>query len=262
MIKNWISFIVFIPFVAGCGGGGNSGVGEANQTLIPPTATCQSTPSSFSQTPCRGAQMTVDVISSSSPNDVSATTKVIALDDLEVVNSGIFQGYEYVVGSRGNAHEIMSIVPFSGTLPAQTLEYEGKARVETANANGVEIAYRADMDATVTLDLTQVENSVEVLLFNAKQHTPLLGNATINDTGLERVTITGMSVDETTGQISSTPTANISQRNFIAVDQIKSYTNPNIAGGLAGENGKELGMVIGATNDGYITMQIVGRHQD
>lgn len=71
MIKNWISFIVFIPFVAGCGGGGNSGVGEANQTLIPPTATCQSTPSSFSQTPCRGAQMTVDVISSSSPNDVS-----------------------------------------------------------------------------------------------------------------------------------------------------------------------------------------------
>ena len=156
----------------------------------------------------------------------------------------------------------MSIVPFSGTLPAQTLEYEGKARVETANANGDEIAYRVDMDATVTLDLTQVENSVEVLLFNAKQHTPLLGNATINDTGLERVTITGMSVDETTGQISSTPAANISQRNFIAVDQIKSYTNPNIAGGLAGENGKELGMVIGATNDGYITMQIVGRHQD
>ena len=43
---------------------------------------------------------------------------------------------------------------------------------------------------------------------------------------------------------------------------VKTYSNLTLAGGLAGPNGTELGMVVGAENNGSIMMQIVGKQRD
>ena len=43
---------------------------------------------------------------------------------------------------------------------------------------------------------------------------------------------------------------------------VKTYSNLTLAGGLAGPNGAELGMILGAEDNGSITMQIVGKQLD
>ena len=54
----------------------------------------------------------------------------------------------------------------------------------------------------------------------------------------------------------------ITQRDFVADGAVKTYSNLSLAGGLAGPNGAELGMILGAEDNGSITMQIVGKQRD
>ena len=76
------------------------------------------------------------------------------------------------------------------------------------------------------------------------------------------MSINNLTLDPTTGRFSTTATSTITQRDFVAGATEKIYSNPTMAGGLASPNGAELGMVVGAENNGSITMQIVGKQRD
>ena len=118
------------------------------------------------------------------------------------------------------------------------------------------------MDATVEIDLTQTTPDMDIVLLNGTDHSALSGIATIPVTGNQRVSINDLTLDPTTGRFSTTATSTITQRNFVADGAVKTYANLTLAGGLAGPNGTELGMVVGAENNGSITMQIVGKQRD
>ena len=169
----------------------------------------------------------------------------------------------YVAGLTGNTNETMAYVPMSGTLPAQTLTYDGAAHVETVNPANQSHAYSLQMNANIAIDLTQTTPDMDIVLFNGTDYGALSGNATIPVTGDERVSINDLTLDPSTGRFSTTATSTITQRDFVAGATVKTYSNLTLAGGLAGPNGAELGMILGAEDNGSITMQIVGkqRHQ-
>ena len=156
----------------------------------------------------------------------------------------------------------MAYVPMSGTLPAQTLTYEGAAHVETVNPANRSHAYSLKMETTAEIDLTQTTPDMDMVLQNGTDHSALSGNATVPVTGDERVSINNLTLDPTTGRFSTTATSTITQRNFVADGSVKTYTNPSLAGGLAGPSGSESGMIVAAKNNGSITMQIVGKQRD
>ena len=118
------------------------------------------------------------------------------------------------------------------------------------------------METTVEIDLTQTTPDMDVVLQNGTDHSALSGNATVPVTGDERVSINNLTVDPTTGRFSTTATSTITQRNFVSNGVAKTYANPTLAGGPAGPNGSELGMIVAAEENGSITMQIVGKQRD
>ena len=118
------------------------------------------------------------------------------------------------------------------------------------------------METTVEIDLTQTTPDMDIVLQNGTDHSALSGNATIPVTGDERVSINNLTLDPTTGRFATTATSTITQRKFVADSSVKTYTNPSLAGRLAGPNGSELGMIVAAKNNGSITMQIVGKQRD
>ena len=260
MMKYPIVSAFLIMMVSACGGGGG-GASLAPNTPTP-VASCQASPISLTGAPCDGAEMTLQIITVTSPKDVSENTDTVVLGDLNMQQDGLFQGYSYVAGLTGNTNETMAYVPMSGTLPAQTLTYEGAAHVETVNPANQSHAYSLKMDATVEIDLTQTTADMDIVLQNGTDHSALSGNATIPVTGGERVSINNLTLNPSTGRFSTTATSTITQRNFVADATVKTYSNPTLAGGLAGLNGTELGMVVGAENNGSITMQIVGKQRD
>ena len=177
------------------------------------------------------------------PKDVSENTNTVVLSDLyaAMVCFRIF----YVVGLTGNTNETMAYVPMSGTLPVQTLTYDGAGHVETVNPANQSHAYSLKMDATVEIDLTQTTPDMDIVLFNGTDYGALSGNATIPVTGDERVSINDLTLDPTTGQFSTTAASTITQRDFVAGATVKTFSNLTLAGGLAGPNGAELGMILG-----------------
>ena len=241
-------------------------VGGASLDSDTPTTTpipsCQASPTSLSVTPCDGAEMVLKIITVTSSDDVSENTTKVVLSDLNMQLDGLFQGYSYVAGLTGNTNETMAYVPMSGTLPAQTLTYEGAAHVETVNPANQSYAYSLKMDANVEIDLTQTTPDMDIVLQNGTDHSALSGNSTIPVTGDERVSINNLTLDPTTGRFSTTATSTITQRNFVEGANVKTYSNLALTGGLAGPNGAELGMILGAENNGSITMQIVGKQRD
>ena len=260
MMKYPILSASLIMMLSACGGGGGGASLDQNTpTLIP---SCQASPSSLSDTPCDGAEMVLQIITVTSPDAVSENANTVVLSELNMQRDGLFQGYSYVAGLTGNTNETMAYVPMSGTLPAQTLTYEGTARVETVNPANQSHAYSLKMDANVEIDLTQTTPGMHIVLQNGSHHSALSGNATIPVTGDERVSINNLTLDPTTGRFSTTATSTITQRDFVAGATIKTYSNLTLAGGLAGPNGAELGMILGAEDNGSITMQIVGKQRD
>jgi len=249
-----------IMMLSACGGGG--GGASFNQNTPTPVPSCQASPTSLNDTPCDGAEITLQIITVTSPNDVSENTNTVVLSDLNMQRDGLFQGYTYVAGLTGNTNETMAYVPMSGTLPAQTLTYEGAAYVETVNPANQSHAYSLKMDANVEIDLTQTTPDMDIVLQNGTNHSALSGNATIPLTGDERVSINDLTLDPSTGRFSTTATSTITQRDFVAGATVKTYSNLTLAGGLAGPNGAELGMILGAEYNGSITMQIVAKQRD
>ena len=262
MMKYPIFSASFIMMLSACGGGGGDTSLDHNTPIPTPIPTCQASPTSLTDTPCEGAEMTLQIITVTSPTDISEDTNTVVLSDLNMRHDGLFQGYAHVAGLTGNTNETMAYVPMSGTLPAQTLTYEGAAHVETVNPANQSHAYSLKMETTVEIDLTQTTPDMDVVLQNGTDHSALSGNATVPVTGDERVSINNLTVDPTTGRFSTTATSTITQRNFAADGSVKTYTNPSLAGGLAGPNGSELGMIVAAKNNGSITMQIVGKQRD
>ena len=118
------------------------------------------------------------------------------------------------------------------------------------------------MNANIAIDLTQTTPDMDIVLFNGTELSALSGNATIPVTGDERVSINDLTLDPSTGRFSTTATSTITQRDFVAGDTVKTYSNLTLAGGLAGPHGAELGMILGAEDNGSITMQIVGKQRD
>ena len=249
-----------IMMLSACGSGG--GGASLDQSTPTPIRSCQASPTALSDTPCDGAEMVLQIITVTSPDDVSENTTTVVLSDLNMQHNGLFQGYSNVAGLTGNTNETMAYVPMSGTLPAQTLSYEGAAHVETVNPANQSHAYSLKMDANVEIDLTQTTPDMDIVLQNGSNHSALSGNASIPVTGDERVSINDLTLDPTTGRFSTTATSTITQRDFVAGATVKTYSNLTIAGGLAGPNGAELGMIVGAENNGSITMQIVGKQRD
>ena len=262
MMKYPVVSAFLIMMVSACGGGGGGASLAPNTPTPTPIPSCQSSPTSLTDTPCDGAEMVLQIITVTSPNDISENTNTVVLNDLNMQRDGLFQGYSYVAGLTGNTNETMAYVPMSGTLPAQTLTYEGGAHVETVNPANQSHAYSLKMDANVEIDLTQTTPDVDIVLQNGTDHSALSGNATIPVTGDERVSINDLTLDQSTGRFSTTATSTITQRDFVAGATVKTYSNLTLAGGLAGPNGTELGMVVGAENNGSITMQIVGKQLD
>ena len=253
-----------IMMVTACGGGGGGASLDQNTPTPTPTPipSCQASPTSLSDTPCAGAEMTLQIITVTSPKDVSENTNTVVLSDLNMQREDLFQGYSHVAGLMGNTNEAMAYVPMSGTLPAQTLTYEGAAHVETVNPAYQSHAYSLKMDATIEIDLAKTTPDMDIVLLNGTDHSALSGNATIPVTGDERVSINNLTLDPTTGRFSTTATSTITQRDFVAGATVKTYSNLTLAGGLAGPNGIELGMVVGAEGNGSISMQIVGKQLD
>lgn len=235
---------------------------DQNTPTPTPIPSCQASPTSLSNTPCEGAEMTLQIITLTSPTNGSENTNTVVLSDLNMQRDGLFQGYAHVAGLTGNTYETMAYVPMSGALPAQTLTYEGAAHVETINPSNQSHAFSLKMDATVEIDLTQTTPDMDIVLQNGTDHSALSGNATVPVTGDERVSINDLTLDPITGRFSTTATSTITQRDFVAVSSTKTYSISTLAGGLAGPNAAELGMVVGAVNNGSITMQIVGKQQD
>ena len=262
MMKYLIVSASLIMMVSACGGGGGGASLDQNTSRPTQISSCQAAPTSINGTPCDGAEMMLQIITVTSPNDVSENTNTVVLSDLNMQRDGLFQGYTYVAGLTGNSNETMAYVPMSGNLPAQTLTYEGAAHVETVNPANQSHAYSLKMGATVEIDLTQTTPDMDIVLQNGTDHSSLSGNATIPVTGDERVSINDLTLDPTTGRFSTTATSTITQRDFVAGATVKTYSNLTLAGGLAGPNGAELGMVVGAESNGSITMQIVGKQRD
>jgi hypothetical protein len=233
MMKYPIFSASFIMMLSACGGGGGGTSLDQNTPTPTPIPSCQASPTSLNDTPCDGAEMTLQIITVTSPKDVSENTNTVVLSDLNMQRNGLFQGYSYVVGLTGNTNETMAYAPMSGTLPAQTLTYERAAHVETVNPANQSHAYSLKMDATVEIDLTQTTPDMDVVLQNGTDHSALSGNATVPVTGDERVSINNLTIDPTTGRFSTTATSTITQRNFVAGGIVKTYTNPTLAGGLA-----------------------------
>ena len=261
MMKYPILSASLIMMVSACGGGGGASLDQSTSTPTP-IPSCQASPTSLNDTPCDGAAMVLQIITVTSPKDVAENTNTVVLSDLNMQRDGLFQGYTYVAGLTGNTNETMAYVPMSGTLPAQTLTYEGAAHVETVNPANQSHAYSLKMDATVEIDLTQTTPDMDIVLQNGTDHSALSGNATIPVTGEERVSINDLTLDPSTGRFSTTATSTITQRDFVAGATVKTYSNLTLAGGLAGPNGAELGMILGAEDNGSITMQIVGKQLD
>ena len=261
MMKYPIVSASLIMMVSACGGGGGASLDQSTPTPTP-IPSCQASPTSLNDTPCDGAALVLQIITVTSPKDVAENTNTVVLSDLNMQRDGLFQGYTYVAGLTGNTNETMAYVPMSGTLPAQTLTYEGAAHVETVNPANQSHAYSLKMDATVEIDLTQTTPDMDIVLQNGTDHSALSGNATIPVTGEERVSINDLTLDPSTGRFSTTATSTITQRDFVAGATVKTYSNLTLAGGLAGPNGAELGMILGAEDNGSITMQIVGKQLD
>ena len=251
-----------IMMVSACGGGGGGASVDQHTPTPTPIPSCQASPTSLSDPPCDGVAMVLQIITVTSPKDVAENTNTVVLSDLNMQRDGLFQGYTYVAGLTGNTNETMAYDPMSGTLPAQTLTYEGAAHVETVNPANQSHAYSLKMDATVEIDLTQNTPDMDIVLQNGPDHSALSGNATIPVTGKERVSINDLTLDPSTGRFSTTATSTITQRDFVAGATVKTYSNLTLAGGLAGPNGAELGMILGAEDNGSITMQIVGKQLD
>ena len=251
-----------IMMLSACGGGGGGASLDQNTPTLTPIPSCEASPTSINDTPCDGAEMVLQIITVTSPKDVSENTNTVVLSDPNMQRNGLFQGYSYVAGLTGNTNETMAFVPISGTLPAQTLTYEGAAHVETVNPANQSYAFSLKMDANVEIDLTQTTPDMDIVLQNGTDHSALSGNATIPVTVDERVSINDLTLDPSTGRFSTTATSTITQRNFVAGGTVKTYSNPTLAGGLAGPNGAELGMILGAEDNGSITMQIVGKQRD
>ena len=262
MMKYPIVSASLIMMLSACGGSGGGASFDQNTPTPTPIPSCQASPTSLNDTPCDGAEMVLQIITVTSPKDVSENTNTVVLSDLYMQRDGLFQGYSYVVGLTGNTNETMAYVPMSGTLPAQTLTYDGAGHVETVNPANQSHAYSLKMDATVEIDLTQTTPDMDIVLFNGTDYGALSGNATIPVTGDERVSINDLTLDPTTGQFSTTAASTITQRDFVAGATVKTYSNLTLAGGLAGPNGAELGMILGAEDNGSITMQIVGKQRD
>ena len=251
-----------IMMLSACGGGGGGTSLDQSTPTPTPIPSCKASPTSLNDTPCDGAEMVLQIITVTSPKDVSENTNTVVLSDLNMQRDGLFQGYSYVTGLTGNTNETMAYVPMSGTLPAQTLTYEGAAHVETVNPANQSHAYSLKMDATVEIDLTQTTPDMDIVLQNGSNHSALSGNATIPVTGDERVSINDLTLDPITGRFTTTTISTVTQRDFVAGATVKTYSNLTLAGGLAGPNGTELGMILGAENNGSITMQIVGKQRD
>ena len=262
MMKYPIVSASLIMMVSAYGGGGGGAALDQNTPTPTPIPSCQAAPTSLSDTPCDGAEMVLQIITVTSPNDVSENTNTVVLSELNMQREDLFQGFSYVAGLTGDTNETMAYVPMSGTLPAQTLSYKGVAHVETVNPANQSHAYSQKMDANVEIDLTQTTPDMDIVLQNGSNHSALSGNASIPVTGDERVSINDLTLDPSTGRFSTTATSTISQRNFVAGSTVKTYSNLTLVGGLAGPNGTELGMVVGAENNGSITMQIVGKQLD
>ena len=206
--------------------------------------------------------MDLGIITTKSSTNISQTTTELVLDDLSLVRTGLFTGYAFIAGLKGNANEAIAYVPMTGTLTEKALNFKGSAYVETVNPNNNANAFSLNMQATVDIDLTQSTPEMNVVLFDATEHSALAENSEIPKTGSERVRINNFTVDPTTGLFSTTLNSRITQQNFIVDQQTKTYSNPVISGGLAGTNANELGMIVGAENNGHITMQVVGKKQD
>ena len=262
MMKYLIVSASLIMMLSACGGGGGGASLDQHTPTPTPIPSCQASPTTLNDTPCDGAEISLQIITVTSPDDVSENTNTIVLNDLNMLRDDLFQGYFYVAGLTGNSNETMAYVPMSGTLPAQTLTYEGAAHVETVNPANQSHAYSLKMDANAEIDLTQTTPDMDIVLQNGTDHSALSGNATIPVTGDERVSINDLTLDPSTGRFSTTATSTITQRDFVAGSTVKTYSNLTLAGGLAGPNGAELGMIVGAVNNGSITMQIVGKKRD
>ena len=258
-----IPSILLFTVLCGCGGGGGSSIDPNIPASTPtPSQTCRDAPSSLNQAACSGAAMDLGIITTKSSTNISQTTTELVLDDLSLVRTGLFTGYEFVAGLKGNANEAIAYVPMTGTLTEKALTFEGSAYVETVNPNNNANAFSMNMQATIDIDLTQSTPEMDVLLFDATEHSALVGNSEIPKTGTERVRINNFTVDPKTGLFSTTLNSTITKRNFIVDQQTKTYSNPLISGGLAGTNANELAMIVGDENTGYITMQVVGKKQD
>ena len=188
MMKYPIVSASLIMMVSACGGGGGASL-DQNTPAPTPIPSCQASPTSLNDTPCDGAEITLQIITVTSPDAVSENTNTVVLSDLNMRRDGLFQGYSYVAGLTGNTNETMAYVPMSGTLPAQTLTYEGAAHVEMVNPANQSHAYSLKMDANVEIDLTQTTPDMDIVLQNGTDHSALSGNATIPVTGEERVSI-------------------------------------------------------------------------
>ena len=141
MMKYPVVSVFLIMMVSACGGGGGGASLDQNTPTPTPIPSCQASPTSLSDTPCAGAEMVLQIITVTSPKDVSENTSTVVLSDLNMQREGLFQGYSHVAGLMGNTNETMAYVPMSGTLPAQTLTYEGAAHVETVNPANQTQAY-------------------------------------------------------------------------------------------------------------------------
>jgi len=261
-MKNPFVTLLSLLILAACGGGGGGGNLNSNITPPAPIQSCQDTPISLSENACATAEMQLAIITAKSADDISQNTNTVTLSGLSLIQSDMFEGYDYVAGLQGNGNEVITYVPMTGTLPTSSLTYTGRARVETVHPNNQSNAFRVNMKATVNIDLTQNTQNLDVVLFDATDHQSLTGNATVHKTGAERVRINGVTLNATTGHFAAAQDASIVQSGFIETGQVKTYASPIIVGGLAGPQGAEVGLVAGAQNNGTILMQIVGQKQN
>ena len=74
MMKYPVVSAFLIMMVSACGGGGGGASLAPNTPTPTPIPSCQSSPTSLTDTPCDGAEMVLQIITVTSPNDVSENT--------------------------------------------------------------------------------------------------------------------------------------------------------------------------------------------
>ena len=91
MMKYPIVSASLIMMLSACGGSGGGASFDQNTPTPTPIPSCQASPTSLNDTPCDGAEMVLQIITVTSPKDVSENTNTVVLSDLYMQRDGLFQ---------------------------------------------------------------------------------------------------------------------------------------------------------------------------